>query len=54
MRPEAIFPLFNCRSPGYLQKGQMHNIVTSGLGAFGPFMRAGTKSEICFIDVQFR
>ncbi len=41
-------------SCGYLQKGQMHNIVTSGLGAFGPFMRAGTKSEICFIDVQFR
>ena len=38
---------------GYLQKGQMHNIVTSGLGVFGPNMRVGTKSEICCIDVSF-
>ena len=40
-------------SCGYLQKGQMHNIVTSGVGVFGPFMRLGTKSEICVIDVTF-
>ena len=38
---------------GYLQKGKMHNIVTSGLGVFGPNMRVGTKSEICCIDVRF-
>ena len=38
---------------GYLQKGRMHNIVTSGLGVFGPNMRVGTKSEICCIDVRF-
>ena len=38
---------------GYLQKGRMHNIVTSGLGVFGPNMRVGTKSEICCIDVNF-
>ena len=30
---------------GYLQKGKMHNIVTSGVGLFGPNMRVGTKSR---------
>lgn len=38
---------------GYLQKGQMHNIVTSGVGVFGPNMRVGTKAEICSITVHF-
>lgn len=38
---------------GYLQKGSMHSIVTSGVGVFGPNMRVATKSEICIIDVQF-
>lgn len=38
-------------SCGYLKKGNMHNIVTSGVGVFGPFMRVGTKSEICMINV---
>ena len=32
----------------------MHNIVTSGVGVFGPDMRLGTKSEICVITVDFR
>ncbi|MFR8547437.1 MAG: metallophosphoesterase [Lachnospiraceae bacterium] len=40
-------------SYGYLKKGQMHNIVTSGVGVFGPNMRVGTKSEICTIRVNF-
>ena len=40
-------------SYGYLKVGEMHNIVTSGVGVFGPFMRVGTKSEICVIDVKF-
>lgn len=40
-------------SYGYLRVGEMHNIVTSGVGVFGPFMRVGTKSEICVIDVTF-
>ena len=40
-------------SCGYLQKGAMHNIVTSGIGVFGPNMRVGTKSEICSITVHF-
>lgn len=38
---------------GYLKKGNMHNIVTSGVGVFGPYMRVGTKSEICDISVEF-
>ena len=38
---------------GYLQKGSMHNIVTSGVGLFGPNMRVGTKAEICSITVHF-
>lgn len=38
---------------GYLKKDDMHNIVTSGVGVFGPNMRVGTKSEICVIDVEF-
>lgn len=38
---------------GYLQKDGMHNIVTSGIGVFGPNMRVGTKCEICRIMVNF-
>ena len=38
---------------GYLKKGKMHNIVTSGIGLFGPDMRVGTKSEICDITMHF-
>lgn len=41
-------------SCGYLQTGNMHQIVTSGAGIFGPYMRVGTKSEIAVIDVSFR
>ncbi len=40
-------------SCGYLKKGNMHNIVTSGVGIFGPNMRVGTKAEICSIRVRF-
>ena len=38
---------------GYMQKGDMHNIVTSGLGLWGPNLRVGTNSEVCIIDVNF-
>ena len=38
---------------GYLQKGQTHNVVTSGVGVFGPYMRVGTKAEICAVRVGF-
>ena len=40
-------------SCGYLKKGDMHNIVTSGAGVWGPNMRVGTDSEICSITVHF-
>ena len=40
-------------SYGYLKEGQMHNIVTSGVGLFGPNMRVGTKAEICPITIMF-
>lgn len=38
---------------GHLQKGNMHNIVTSGVGVFGPFMRTFTKSEVVQVQVHF-
>lgn len=38
---------------GYLQKGSMHNIVTSGSGVWGPAMRVGTDSEICTLNLIF-
>lgn len=38
---------------GYLQKGSIHNIVTSGSGVWGPAMRVGTDSEICTINLTF-
>lgn len=55
-----LFPLnITCRliwenAYGYLKKGNMHNIVTSGVGLYGPFMRVGTKAEICNIKVIFQ
>ena len=39
---------------GYLQKDKMHNIVTSGVGLFGPNMRVGTIAEVCRITVHFQ
>lgn len=41
-------------SCGYLNVDGMHNIVTSGVGVFGPDMRVGTKAEICPITVHFK
>ena len=40
-------------SAGLLEKGNMTNIVTSGVGLFGPNMRIGTKAEVCIINVDF-
>ncbi|MDY4693248.1 MAG: metallophosphoesterase [Blautia sp.] len=41
-------------SYGYLKKGNMHNIVTSGSGLFGPYMRIGTRAEICPVTIHFK
>lgn len=38
---------------GHLQKEQMHSIVTSGFGFWGPPIRIGTRSEIVNIQVKF-
>ncbi|MBR5658644.1 MAG: metallophosphoesterase [Lachnospiraceae bacterium] len=40
-------------SYGYEKFGNMHNIVTSGVGVYGPFMRVGTKAEYCPITIRF-
>lgn len=40
-------------SYGYLKKENMHTIVTSGVGLFGPNMRVGTIAEICPIRISF-
>lgn len=41
-------------SYGYLKKDNMHTIVTSGVGLFGPNMRVGTIAEICRVRIHFR
>jgi uncharacterized protein len=39
---------------GYLQKQQLHTIVTSGFGFWGPPVRIGSRSELVQINVTFR
>ncbi|MFT8323111.1 MAG: metallophosphoesterase [Bacillus sp. (in: firmicutes)] len=39
---------------GYKQKKQLHAIVSSGFGFWGPPIRLGSRSEIVFIDIQFQ
>ena len=41
-------------SYGYIKKDNMHSIVTSGVGLFGPNMRVGTIAEVVIIDVKFK
>lgn len=54
MFPGNIIMKFLWENPcGYIKKGMMHNIVTSGTGLFGPNMRIGTRAEICSIKVYF-
>jgi predicted MPP superfamily phosphohydrolase len=38
---------------GYLQKGQLHSIVSSGYGFWGPPLRIGSRSEIIQIQITF-
>ncbi|MFC4321738.1 metallophosphoesterase [Litchfieldia salsa] len=39
---------------GYLQKEQLHTVVSSGFGFWGPPIRIGSRSEIVQIGVTFR
>ena len=53
--PLNIIQKFLWENPcGYLQVDQMHNIVTSGAGIWGPAIRLGTRAEICNITVTFK
>lgn len=38
---------------GYLQKGRLHSIVSSGYGFCGPPIRIGSRSEVVSIHVRF-
>lgn len=38
---------------GYLKKGNMHAIVSSGFGTWGPPVRIGSRSEIVQININF-
>lgn len=38
---------------GYLQKNQLHTIVSSGFGFWGPPLRIGSRSEIIQIEITF-
>ncbi|WP_042456866.1 metallophosphoesterase [Neobacillus dielmonensis] len=39
---------------GYLKKGQLQSIVSSGYGFWGTPLRIGTKSEVVQIDISFK
>ena len=54
MFPANLTVRFFWENPyGYLRKDNMQNIVTSGIGVFGPNMRTFTASEIVHINVKF-
>ncbi len=38
---------------GLLKKGDLHSIVSSGFGTWGPPLRLGTRSEVVIINVEF-
>lgn len=38
---------------GYLKKGNLHAIVSSGFGSWGPPIRIGSRSEVIHIEVEF-
>jgi len=37
---------------GYKQKEQLHAIVSSGYGFWGPPLRLGSRSEVVYIEVN--
>ncbi|MBP1961210.1 metallophosphoesterase [Paenibacillus aceris] len=39
---------------GYLRKGNLHAIVSSGFGTWGPPIRIGSRSEIIELIIQFK
>lgn len=49
-----IIHLFWQNPYGYRKVGNTHQIVTSGVGLFGPNMRVGTKAEIAVVNINFK
>ena len=39
---------------GYKLKEQMHTLVSSGYGFWGPPMRIGSRSELWVVDIKFQ
>jgi len=39
---------------GYLKKGDLHSIVSSGYGLWGPPFRIGTQSEVVQLKIKFK
>lgn len=39
---------------GYMLKEQMHTLVSSGYGFWGPPMRIGSRSELWVVDIKFQ
>lgn len=53
--PANLLIKFAFKNPcGLLKKNNMYSIVTSGVGIYGPYIRVGTKAEICNIQVNFQ
>ena len=38
---------------GHMKKGDMHALVSSGFGFWGPPMRIGSRSELWIVDIKF-
>lgn len=38
---------------GYLKKGELHSLVSSGFGLWGPPLRIGSQAEVMVINVKF-
>jgi uncharacterized protein len=38
---------------GYLQKGSLHSLVSSGFGTWGPPLRIGSRAEVMVIHLSF-
>ncbi|MGD7043855.1 metallophosphoesterase [Jeotgalibacillus proteolyticus] len=38
---------------GYLEKGNLHSIVSSGFGTWGPPIRIGSRAEVAVINISF-
>ena len=39
---------------GYIKENNMHSIVTSGVGLYGPNIRTSSDSEICILNISFK